>query len=87
MAQNRDMSVPRARDSGGGLFTVISVAVLVGTEIMGAAVAAGWALAGLIELGPTLTYALIAIFGAGGIALLVMFVRSALRVEFAGRGR
>ena len=87
MAQNRDMSVPPARDSGGGLFTVISVAVLVGTEIMGAAVAAGWALAGLIELGPTLTYALIAIFGAGGIALLVMFVRSALRVEFAGRGR
>ena len=43
--------------------------------------------AGLIELGPTLTYALVAIFGAGGIALLVMFVRSALRVEFAGRGR
>jgi hypothetical protein len=28
-----------------------------------------------------------AIFGAGGIALLVMFVRSALRVEGAGRGR
>jgi hypothetical protein len=87
MAHNRDISVPRSDDSGGGLFTVISVAVLVGTEIMGAALAAGWALAGLIELGPTLTYALMAIFAGGGIALLVMFVRSALRVEFAGRGR
>jgi hypothetical protein len=87
MAQNRDMSVPHSGDSGGGLFTVISVAVLVGTEIMGAALAAGWALAGLIELGPTLTYALMAIFCVGGIALLVMFVRSALRIEFAGRGR
>jgi len=87
MAQNRDMSVPATADTGGGLFTVISVAVLVGTEILGAALAAGWALAGLLELGPTLTYALMAIFGAGGIALLVMFVRSALRVEFAGRRR
>ena len=87
MAQNRDMSVPASGDTGGGLFTVISVAVLVGTEIMGAALAAGWALAGLIELGPTLTYAMMAIFAAGGIALLVMFVRSALRVEFANRRR
>jgi hypothetical protein len=87
MAQNRDMSIRSSDDSGGGMFTVISVAVLVGTEIMGAALAAGWALAGLLELGPTLTYALMAIFGAGGIALLVMFVRSALRVEGAGRGR
>jgi len=87
MAQNRDMSVPASGDTGGGLFTVISVAVLVGTEVMGAALAAGWALAGLIELGPTLTYVMMAIFVAGGIALLVMFVRSALRVEFANRRR
>jgi hypothetical protein len=87
MAQNRDMSVSPPRDTGGGLFTVISVAVLVGTEIMGAALAAGWALGGLIEFGPTVTYALMAIFAAGGLALIAMFVRSALRVEFAGRER
>jgi hypothetical protein len=86
MAQNRDISIPSSGDSGGGMFTVISVAVLVGTEIMGASLAAGWALAGLIELGPTLTYALMAIFAAGGLALLAMFVRSALRVEGTGRG-
>lgn len=87
MAQNPDMSAHPSGDSGGGLFTVISVAVLVGTEIMGAALAAGWALAGLLELGEILTYGLVTIFGAGGVALLAMFVRSALRVEFAGRGR
>jgi hypothetical protein len=85
MAQNRNMSVSSGDDVGGGIFTVISVAVLVGTEILGATLAAGWALAGLLELGPTLAYALMAIFGAGGAALLVMFVRSALRVEGAGR--
>jgi hypothetical protein len=85
MAKDRVLSAASSDDSGGGMFTVISVAVLVGTEILGATLAAGWALAGLLELGPTLAYALMAIFGAGGAALLVMFVRSALRVEGAGR--
>ncbi|MFI5013674.1 MAG: hypothetical protein ACHQAY_15140 [Hyphomicrobiales bacterium] len=85
MAKLIDMSATSSDDSGGGMFTVISVAVLVGTEIMGAALAAGWALAGLLELGPPFDYALMGLFAAGGVALLVMFVRSALRVE--GRGR
>jgi len=85
MAQNRDMAASSSDDSAGGIFTVISVAVLVGTEILGATLAAGWALGGLMELGPVLAYALMAIFGAAGLALLVMFVRSALRVEGARR--
>ena len=83
MAQLRN-SGSVSGDSGGGLFTVISVTVLVGTEILGAALAAGWALAGLFELGSIFGYALMAIFGAGGLALLVMFVRSALHVEGTG---
>ena len=81
MAQNRDMRDPTSDDSGGGLFTVISVAVLVGTEILGATLAAGWALGGLMDLGPIFAYVLMALFGAAGVALLVMFVRSALHVE------
>jgi hypothetical protein len=85
MAQNRNSALASSDDGGGGIFTVISVAVLVGTEIMGAALAGGWALGGLIELGPIVTYALMAIFGACGVALLVMFVRSALHVEGASR--
>jgi hypothetical protein len=85
MAQNRESSSASSDDTGGGMFTVISVTVLVGTEIIGAALAGGWALAGSFDLGPVLTYALMAILGAGGLALLGMFVRSALRVEGAGR--
>ncbi len=85
MAQNRNSSAASPDDTGGGMFTVISVTVLVGTEIIGAALAGGWALAGAFELGEPFAYALMAIFGAGGLALLSMFVRSALRVEGAGR--
>jgi hypothetical protein len=85
MAQNRNTPGSPTDDVGGGMFTVISVAVLVGTETLGAALAAGWALGGLLEIGQLLTYALMTIFAAGGLALLVMFVRSALRVESTGR--
>ena len=85
MAQDRKSSITSSDDSGGGMFTVISVTVLVGTEILGAALAGGWALAGFMDLGPLFAYVLMAIFGAGGLALLSMFVRSALRVERAGR--
>jgi hypothetical protein len=85
MAQNRNTPGSPTDDVGGGIFTVISVTVLVGTEIIGAALAAGWAIGGLFEIGQILTYALMAIFAACGLALLVMFVRSALRVENTGR--
>ena len=34
MAQNRNMTANAGDDVGGGIFTVISVAVLVGTEII-----------------------------------------------------
>jgi hypothetical protein len=84
MVQKRN-SAGASGDTGGGLFTVIAVTVLVGTEIIGAALAGGWAVAGFFDFGPIFEYVLMAIFGAGGLALLSMFVRSALRVEGAGR--
>jgi hypothetical protein len=83
MAQNRDTTPTSTGDRGGGIFTVVSVTVLVGTEIIGAALAGGWAVAGALDLGSAIAYALMGIFGIGGLALLVMFVRSALRVEGA----
>jgi hypothetical protein len=86
MATNRDINPSSSGDRGGGMFTVISVTVLVGTEIIGAALAGGWAVAGALDLGLAFAYSLMGIFGAGGMALLVMFVRSALRVEGAHRG-
>jgi hypothetical protein len=84
MARTPDTSTPVTSDTGGGMFTVISVVVLVGTEIIGAALAAGWAIAGLFELGTTLAIALMAIFTAAALFLLYIFARSALRVEGAG---
>ena len=33
------------------LITIISIMILIGTEVFGVAIAAGWAIAGLFELG------------------------------------
>ena len=63
------------------LLTLISVAILVGTELVGTGWAAGWALGGLFQLGPTLTIALEVLFVGLGLAGLVWFMRAALKAE------
>ncbi len=63
------------------LLTVLSVMVLVGTEVFGIAVAAGWALAGLFELGEHVGYALMGLFGAAGLYVMVMLWRRAIAIE------
>lgn len=63
------------------LVTIISVAILVGTEILGAALALGWAVGGLMELGPTLTNGLIGICLLAGAYVIWRFVRHAMTVE------
>ena len=40
------------------VLTIVSVAVLVGTELVGAAGAAGWAIGGLFQIGELLTHIL-----------------------------
>jgi len=40
------------------VLTIVSVAVLVGTELVGAAGAAGWAIGGLFQIGEFLTHIL-----------------------------
>ena len=51
------------------VLTIVSVAVLVGTELVGAAGAAGWAIGGLFQLGDLITHILevalilLAVFG------------------------
>ena len=42
--------------------TLIALAILVGTELVGASWAAGWALGGLFQLGPTVGHALEVLF-------------------------
>ena len=40
------------------LITVVSVLILIGTEVFGVALAGGWAIAGLFELGDVFAYIL-----------------------------
>ena len=65
----------------GNLLTVISVMILIGAEVFGIAVAAGWAIAGLFELGDTVGYGLMAIFSLFGIYAMLMLWRRAVQVE------
>lgn len=44
------------------LITILGLMVLVGTEVFAAAIAAGWALAGLLDLGDRVGHVLMGIF-------------------------
>ncbi|HLW91836.1 MAG TPA: hypothetical protein VKS78_11115 [Roseiarcus sp.] len=61
--------------------TLISVAVLVGTELVGAGAAAAWAIGGLFQLGELFTRALEVIFIVCALVGLSYFLRAALRHE------
>jgi membrane protein implicated in regulation of membrane protease activity len=63
------------------LSTLIAVAILVGTEMVGASWAAGWALGGLLQLDPLISHALEGVFALCGVVLLFYFMRTALRNE------
>jgi hypothetical protein len=61
--------------------TLLSVAILVGTELIGAGFAAGWAIGGLFGLGETITRALEALFVLSALTGLYFFLRAALAHE------
>jgi len=61
--------------------TLASVGVLVGTELIGAGAAAGWAIGGLFQLGDLLTHALEAVLILLALVGLFYFVRAALSHE------
>ncbi len=63
------------------LITVLSAAVLMGTVVIGMALATAWALAGLFGLGQIGEWVLEALFGIGGVAVIVAFIRNASRIE------
>ena len=60
---------------------LVSLAILVGTEVIGVALAAGWAIAGLMGFGPTVGYVLMAVFAMLGGYALLHFMRRAAKVE------
>jgi hypothetical protein len=63
------------------LITLISVGILVGTEFIGAAIAAGWALAGLLQLGNTIALAFMVAFGLVSLYALFEFMKRAVSLE------
>ena len=61
--------------------TLISVAILVGTELVGAGTAAGWAIGGLFQLGEPLTRAFSALLILAALTGLFYFLRAAVAHE------
>jgi hypothetical protein len=61
--------------------TLISVAILVGTELVGAGTAAGWAIGGLFQLGETITRILEAALILSALTGLFYFLRAAVAHE------
>jgi len=63
------------------LSTLVAVAILVGTELVGASWAAGWALGGLFQLDPLVSRAFEAGFALLGFVGLYFFMRTAIHHE------
>jgi len=63
------------------VLTVVSAAILIGAEVFGAAFAAGWAFAILLQLGEYGARVLQVVFFLCGVAVMAQFIRSARRVE------
>src|SRR5271154_2150809 len=61
--------------------TLISVAILVGTELFGAGAAAGWAIGGLFQLGEPITRTLEGLFILTALTGLFYFLRAAIAHE------
>jgi hypothetical protein len=61
--------------------TLVSVGVLVGTELVGAGSAAGWAIGGLFQIGDAATHALEIVLILLALVGLFYFLRAALRHE------
>jgi hypothetical protein len=69
----------------GHIITVLSAAVLIGTEVFGAAFAVGWALASVLSLddyfGSSGVYVVQGILCAIGVYVMIAFCRLAFRAE------
>ena len=63
------------------LIMVSSFGILIAVELFGVALAAGWALAGLFELGPIVAYVLMGLFSLLAAYGLVNFMRRVVKIE------
>ena len=63
------------------LITILSMMVLVGPEVFAVAIAAGWALAGLFDLGDTVGHVLMALFSLLAAWVMLQLWRRATSIE------
>ena len=63
------------------LVTIVSLMILVGTEVFAAAIAAGWALAGLFDLGDTVGHVLMGLFSLLAAWIMLQLWRRATSIE------
>jgi hypothetical protein len=63
------------------LLTIVSVLILIGTEVFGVALAAGWAIAGLFELGDTVGHLLMGLFSLAALYVMYLLWRRASHIE------
>ncbi len=61
--------------------TVLSALVFVATQVLGVAIAAGWAIAGIFELGDTIGYVLMGLFCGLGLYMLHGLWKQATSIE------
>jgi uncharacterized membrane protein YjfL (UPF0719 family) len=67
--------------NGKNLITIVSLAILVGAEILGAALALGWAISSMYELPDTWRWAVIGICLAAGAYTIFRFMQHAMKIE------
>ena len=63
------------------LITILSMMVLVGTEVFAVAIAAGWAIAGLFDLGDTVGHVLMGLFSVFAAWIMLQLWRRATEIE------
>ena len=61
--------------------TILSMMVLVGTEVFAVAIAAGWALAGLFDLGDQVGHVLMGLFSLFAVWIMLQLWRRATSIE------
>ncbi|AWN45785.1 hypothetical protein DK419_05175 [Methylobacterium terrae] len=63
------------------LVTILSIMVLVGVEVFAVAIAAGWALAGIFELGDMVGHVLMVLFSLLALSIMIQLWRRATSIE------
>jgi len=74
-------SMAAGRTNWRNVIMVISLAILIAVEIFGVALASGWALAGLFDLGHIAAYVLMGLFSVLAAYGLLNFMRRVVKIE------